>query len=958
MEKLKKPFLFFLTLLLMIGLVGFTTHVFADDEDTEIQTSTEVETTDTAEVQTIANQDEIVAFYDEQMRDIADNVQPEIFEACEETNNEQSTEQDETSTIDTSSENSGGNPENTEDSETIQEETRGENVNTSANEDADSSTPDTDISDMRADTPEGLTPRQYADDTNRKLVAMIDTGSNLAEQAINFTDDDDNDIGTHGNDVATSILDGNTDNAYLISIKALSFTGKGSMANVMKGLKYAIDTDVDIINMSFIASADNNTEEFSQLVQEAIDKGIKIVAAAGNQNSDAINYIPANMPGVITVGARNESNIKLKSSNYGDCVDYYMCADSTSLAAAKLTAKLIAGQSLDEEITNDKIIIETPENAPEHTDEFQAQATLYDFIYSKENNGTLFMHCANGENTGNTGSGTWYRAGRPFYAAYLGLGWWNPGQTYTYSVSNLRFSFVAVPQITFDANGGSGGKKTINLEGSNVDWSFNSSSSTSSFSYYSPNNAGENGKWINAGSFSAGSRSGYTFAGWNRGGLNNNARIASNYTFKAQWNPNYYKLTITGDEGVESITGSGSYPSGTTANATYIIKPGYHLKNISGTTYEGGTNTWTDKEGKEGTVADSWSIGACNRTVKITTEPNTYTNSIAHWLRGFENAEGNNGNGDAYYLDTTNFTKTYGEEFVMDASRATVIPNGCYINQDETAEFSKDGKSWTDNIFGAKKQKAYDMHFQYGYRPITYNITYNLNGGTLEKANPSTYNVLYGVNFTNEPTKKGYSFLGWYIGNQKVTGINVGANATFASVDDLYAKLKTRTTGNQTVTAKWEKLPELKVNVAVSGNMGRRDKEFSFTTQFPSSLYNKNLTVEKSDGTTGTIAINDSGVASFTLKHGESIAFKDLTAEQANAVKALPDLGIKEQDYSSEGYSTVYSVSSEPDGTLAVSYRNTKRSAVPTGNHIGTGITAVVVIGIVGLVIMLRKKRK
>ena len=265
-------------------------------------------------------------------------------------------------------------------------------------------------------------------------------------------------------------------------------------------------------------------------------------------------------------------------------------------------------------------------------------------------------------------------------------------------------------------------------------------------------------------------------------------------------------------------------------------------------------------------------------------------------------------------------------------------------------------KSFFD--FGAKKQKAYDMHFQYGYRPITYNITYNLNGGTLEKANTSTYNVLYGVNFTNEPTKKGYSFLGWYIGNQKVTGINVGANATFASVDDLYAKLKTRTTGNQTVTAKWEKLPELKVNVAVSGNMGSRDKEFSFTTQFPSSLYNKNLTVEKSDGTTGTIAINDSGVASFTLKHGESIAFKDLTAEQVNAVKALPDLGIKEQDYSSEGYSTVYSVSSEPDGTLAVSYRNTKRSAVPTGNHIGTGITAVVVIGIVGLVIMLRKKRK
>lgn len=217
---------------------------------------------------------------------------------------------------------------------------------------------------------------------------------------------------------------------------------------------------------------------------------------------------------------------------------------------------------------------------------------------------------------------------------------------------------------------------------------------------------------------------------------------------------------------------------------------------------------------------------------------------------------------------------------------------------------------------------------------------------------------LYGVDFKNEPIKNGYRFLGWYIGNQKVTGINVGANAAFSSSDDLYAKLKTRTTGNQTVTAKWEKLTDLKVNAAVSGNMGSRDKEFVFTTQFPSSLYGKTLTVEKSDGITSTIPIDDSGVASFKLKHGVSITFKDLTAEQANAVKALPDLGIKEQDYSSEGYSTVYSVSSEPDGTLVVSYRNTKQAAVPTGNHIGTGITAVVLIGIAGLVIMFRKKRK
>ena len=146
--------------------------------------------------------------------------------------------------------------------------------------------------------------------------------------------------------------------------------------------------------------------------------------------------------------------------------------------------------------------------------------------------------------------------------------------------------------------------------------------------------------------------------------------------------------------------------------------------------------------------------------------------------------------------------------------------------------------------------------------------------------------------------------------------------------------------------------------MTVNGNLGSRDKEFAFTTQFPSALYGKTLTVEKSDGSTSTIAIDASGVATFTLKHGETIKFKKLTEEQVNAIKASPDFCIKENSYASDGYTTSYTTSVEENGTLVVSYKNTKQTAVPTGNHIGTGITVTVLIGIAGLAFMLRKKRK
>ncbi len=46
-------------------------------------------------------------------------------------------------------------------------------------------------------------------------------------------------------------------------------------------------------------------------------------------------------------------------------------------------------------------------------------------------------------------------------------------------------------------------------------------------------------------------------------------------------------------------------------------------------------------------------------------------------------------------------------------------------------------------------------------KPINYNIAYDLNGGTLEKSNPATYNVTSATITLNNPIKTGYEFIGW-----------------------------------------------------------------------------------------------------------------------------------------------------------------------------------------------------
>ena len=141
----------------------------------------------------------------------------------------------------------------------------------------------------------------------------------------------------------------------------------------------------------------------------------------------------------------------------------------------------------------------------------------------------------------------------------------------------------------------------------------------------------------------------------------------------------------------------------------------------------------------------------------------TYTNNIDHWAWGF-NGNGHNSGKDAFKLTSTSFSKKYGETFILDKTYACKIPNGFSLNNKwGTGSLSN---SWTSHTMGTSvTQKAGNIYIEYDYSPITYNISYDLNGGINNSNNPSTYNVLYGVTLSN-PSKNNAEFLGW---DMKVT---------------------------------------------------------------------------------------------------------------------------------------------------------------------------------------------
>ena len=177
-------------------------------------------------------------------------------------------------------------------------------------------------------------------------IAILDTGCDINHKCLNdrivetknFIDcsedvTDKNGHGTHvaGIIAANRVKDGMTGIAPEASLhiyKVLADNGNGSYDAIIKGLEQAINQKVDIINMSLGGTEAN--ERMHELINKAINKGICVVCASGNEAKgddgtvDEISY-PGFWREVIEVGSieQDGSMSKFSNSNYNiDLVSY------------------------------------------------------------------------------------------------------------------------------------------------------------------------------------------------------------------------------------------------------------------------------------------------------------------------------------------------------------------------------------------------------------------------------------------------------------------------------------------------------------------------------------------------------------------------------------------------------------------------------------------------------------
>lgn len=214
----------------------------------------------------------------------------------------------------------------------------------------------TDVLDTAINKANDKTVKDY---TGKNVIALIDTGTDGSTvDAVSFVDNDVTDNFGHATKMIKSIRKQNK-NAKILALKALDDNGKGTTASVVSAIQYAIDSHVSIINMSFSGTSTEDKSLVESKVKEAIKAGITVVASAGNNGSEAIDYIPANIAGVVTVGACDEKGTILSTSNHGNIVDWYVNADATSQAASTVTGIL----SKDGKVKEDKKTVFSPKSA-------------------------------------------------------------------------------------------------------------------------------------------------------------------------------------------------------------------------------------------------------------------------------------------------------------------------------------------------------------------------------------------------------------------------------------------------------------------------------------------------------------------------------------------------------------------------------------------------------------------
>ncbi|BAK17756.1 subtilisin-like serine protease [Solibacillus silvestris StLB046] len=184
---------------------------------------------------------------------------------------------------------------------------------------------------------------------NATKVAIIDTG--ISEELLrkknispgkNFINETKPPIDDNGHGTALASIIYDISGPYpieIIPLKSANSKGLLDVSTIIKAIDYAIELDVDIINLSFGAKSPHDLER--RALQKAVDSGITVISSVGNSGIEEY-YYPAAYDNVLAIGSINQNHVRSSFSTTNDILDFVspgeklLVQDYTMLGSTKI----------------------------------------------------------------------------------------------------------------------------------------------------------------------------------------------------------------------------------------------------------------------------------------------------------------------------------------------------------------------------------------------------------------------------------------------------------------------------------------------------------------------------------------------------------------------------------------------------------------------------------------------
>ena len=247
---------------------------------------------------------------------------------------------------------------------------------------------------------------------------------------------------------------------------------------------------------------------------------------------------------------------------------------------------------------------------------------------------------------------------------------------------------------------------------------------------------------------------GYTFDGWyNDNGMQVKPEdeVTASHTLYAHWKASTYTVTFEANEGTAELKPQTVIYGSTYGKLPTLTREGY--------TFEG---WFTAQNGGTKVMADT----------KVTTAENHTL--YAHWTQNIYDVRFDaNGGKEAYEPKKVRHGDAY-KEFPPEPTRIGYKFAGWYTEKDGGAKVE----------LGDVVTSSHTLYAH--WTANTYTVTFDTNGGAVE---PETMKVTYGCLYGElpTPTRKGYTFVGWFTNPNGGTQVKADAEVTTAADRTLHA---------------------------------------------------------------------------------------------------------------------------------------------------------------------------